>query len=79
MNFLQPILGELIVGVVLLIFAWAFGTWAKRLDSIAKVGDKIMVELKSLSKEFHEHRIQTENRVTKVETEVENLRNNRKG
>ena len=79
MNFLQPILGELIVGVVLLIFAWAFGTWAKRLDNIAKMGDKIMVELKGLSKEFHEHRIQTENRVTKVETEVENLRNNRKG
>ena len=60
--------GELVVGLVLVVFGFAFKRWA---DAIGGTSDKILSKLESLAGEFHRHRLETENRVTKCETKVE--------
>lgn len=72
-------LGEVIVGVVLLVFGWAFQTWAKNLKTsseqwgaqLQRSTDRILTKLEGLVKEFHDHRVDIENRVTRVETKVD--------
>lgn len=61
---------EIIVGLVLTAFAWSFRSWSTTLE---KAIDKIMDRLESLFTAFHEHKIETEARVTKVETEVKSI------
>jgi hypothetical protein len=61
---------EIMAGLILTGFAWAFRSWSITIkDSSTRIIDK----LEALSKEFHEHRIKTENRVTKSEVELANL------
>ena len=61
---------EIIVGLVLAAFAWSFRAWSY---TINENSEKILTRLEKLSLEFHNHRIQTENRVTRVETELTGL------
>lgn len=77
MGTLTPWIEELIIGGVLIVFAWAFRSWStrlgeglKKLDSIENV---LLGKLDVLSKEFHEHTLRTEARVTRVETKVDIL------
>ena len=68
---LPTILPELIVGVVLGGFAWAFKGWSA---AIERASEKILERLDRLTSTFQEHRLLVEKRVTKVETEVESLK-----
>lgn len=70
--FIGDHIGELIVGLVLVVFAFAFRNWA---STINHTSDKILQKLESLALEFHRHRLETENRVTKCETKVESIEN----
>lgn len=68
MNF--DYVGEIVVGLVLLAFAAGFSRWSVTLrDAMHKVMDK----LDAISKEFHQHAITTERRVTRVETKIDSL------
>lgn len=61
---------ELIGGSLLLLFGWAFRNWAGTIkESIREILDM----LRSLSREFHNHVVTTENRVTKVEEKIANV------
>lgn len=63
-------IGELMVGMVLAVFGYAFKSWSRAItDSTAK----IIAELKGLSTEFHKHRIDVERRVTRIETKVDEI------
>ena len=68
---ITSILPELIVGVVLGGFAWAFKGWSM---AIERASEKILERLDRLTSTFQEHRLLVEKRVTKVETEVESLK-----
>ncbi len=81
----QNYIGEIIVGGFLLVLGLAFRNWANRLDSFKDLGKDIMVRLEvignklsnrmdSLQQEVHAHRLEMENRVTKVETQVKEAR-----
>lgn len=61
-------LGEVIVGAILMVFGFAFQSWAKSLRSST---DRILHKLEGLVVEFHNHRVDIENRVTRVETKVD--------
>lgn len=56
-------LGELLVGIVLSVFGFAFKSWSR---AITESTGKIITELKNLSKEFHEHRVQVERRGARI-------------
>ncbi len=60
---LPTLLPELIIGVVLGGFAWAFKGWSAAIERLDR-----------LTSTFQEHRLLVEKRVTKVETEVETLK-----
>ena len=60
--------GEVLVGVILTIFGFAFQSWAK---SLRVATDRILTKLEGLVIEFHNHRVDIENRVTRVETKVD--------
>lgn len=64
---LVAIAPNLIVGLVLAGFAWAFRSWSESIKGSTQV---ILNELKGLSLEFHKHRIDYEKRATKVEVEL---------
>ena len=63
-------LPEIVGGVVLAGFAWGFRTWSHTLE---KTSDKILNKLDALQNAFHEHKLTTEKRVTKIETEVQGI------
>lgn len=58
---------EIIVGLILVGFSWAFKNWATTIRSSTQ---RILEKLEKLALELHEHRIDQEKRVTKLETEV---------
>ena len=68
---LPNLLPELIIGIVLGGFAWAFKGWSA---AIERASEKILERLDRLTSTFQEHRLLVEKRVTKVETEVETLK-----
>lgn len=80
MESVVPWIGEVIVGLVLVVFAAAFRSWSQRLgEGLAKldaIEAVLLRKLDVLSKEFHEHTLRTEARVTRVETKVDILVDN---
>ena len=62
---------EIIVGLIVGGFAWAFKGWSA---TIERASEKIIEKLDKLSSTFQEHRLLVEKRVTKVETEIESLK-----
>jgi glutathionyl-hydroquinone reductase len=68
---IPTILPEIIVGIVLGGFAWAFKGWSA---AIERASEKILERLDRLTSTFQEHRLLVEKRVTKVETEIEALK-----
>ena len=64
-------LPEIIVGITLGGFAWAFKGWSA---AIERASEKILERLDKLTATFQEHRLLVEKRVTKVETEIESLK-----
>lgn len=60
--------GELFVGGILMIFGFMFQNWAR---SMRSQSDRILSKLEGLVIEFHNHRVDIENRVTRVETKVD--------
>jgi hypothetical protein len=64
------IIPEILVGLVLGGFAWAFKSWAH----IVKESSNIILEkLETLYIEFHAHRLDTEKRITRNETLLDNM------
>ena len=61
-------IGEIVGGVVLALLAWGFKSWSQ---SIRSATTEILARLDYLTKEFHQHRIDVERRVTRVEVLVE--------
>jgi hypothetical protein len=61
------VLPELFVGIFLGGLTWAFKNWA---NTIERSSDRIISKLETLANAFHEHRLRTENRMTKVEAEI---------
>jgi len=51
-----------------MVFGFAFQSWAK---SLRNSTDRILSKLEGLIIEFHNHRVDIENRVTRVETKVD--------
>jgi len=60
--------GEILVGSILMVMGFIFQSWAKGLRSNT---DRILQKLEGLVIEFHNHRVDIENRVTRVETKVD--------
>lgn len=60
--------GEILVGGILMVIGFIFQSWAKGLRSST---DRILQKLEGLVIEFHNHRVDIENRVTRVETKVD--------
>ena len=67
---------EIVVGLVLAVFGWAFKSWSA---TIKDTSNRILERLEKLASEFHHHRIETERRVTRVETKVDSLRESEEG
>ena len=61
------ILPELIMGVILGAFAWAFRAWA---STIGDSSNRILGKLHEVSKEVHTHRLENETRLVRMETEL---------
>lgn len=64
------VLPELIMGVILGAFAWAFRAWA---STIGRSSDRILERLSKISAELHTHRLNNESRMMKVETDLKHL------
>lgn len=62
--------GEILVAGVLALFGWAFKSWS---TSIKQATADILNLQKELQREFHQHRVDVERRVTRVETKVDLL------
>lgn len=67
-SFLSSYFGEMLVAGVLAMFGWGFKSWS---SSIKQATDSILTGLKHLQNEFHQHRVDVERRVTRVETKVD--------
>jgi len=65
--------GEIVAGIVLVLFAFSFRGWA---TTVKDTSQAILAKLELLVTEFHEHRVHTENRVTRVETKMEQMEKN---
>lgn len=63
-------ISELVMGIILLAFAWSFRAWS---SAIRETSAEIIKKLEELAGDFHSHKITNENRVTKVETKHEAL------
>ena len=61
---LMGLVPELIAGIILTGFAWAFRSWSITLRSSS---EKIISKLDCLAKDFHSHKLMVEHRVTSVE------------
>lgn len=60
--------GELFVGLILMVFGFTFQNSARAMRA---QNDRILSKLEGLVIEFHNHRVDIENRVTRVETKVD--------
>lgn len=61
------IIPEILVGLILMAFAWAFRSWA---ETIRGSTDKILARLNALALELHAYRLEQEKRMTTVESEL---------
>lgn len=68
---LTQYLPEIIVGLTIGGFAWAFKSWSATLE---RSSERIIEKLDKLAMTFQEHRLVVEKRVTRIETEVEGLK-----
>ena len=68
---LATLLPEILMGIILGGFAWAFKGWSA---AVERASEKILERLDRLTATFQEHRLLVEKRVTKVETEVDSLK-----
>lgn len=69
-SLISDYLGEILTGIVLGLFALAFRSWSSALSNST---ERILGKLESLVKEFHHHRVETERRVTRMETKVDDI------
>jgi len=65
-----PYIPEIVVGVILLGFTWSFKGWS---NTLRETSEQILDKLEKLSVEFHGHKVENEGRVTRLETELDNL------
>ncbi len=61
------VIPEIVVGLILAGFAWAFRSWA---ETLRNSSEKILEKLERLARDFHSHKIINENRLTSVESEL---------
>lgn len=69
-NLISQYLGEILTGIVLGLFALAFRSWS---TALTQSTERIIGKLETLVKEFHTHRVETERRVTRMETKVDDI------
>ena len=63
-------LSEIIIGTILAGFAWAFRAWA---STIRETSERILERLEALGSEFHQHRLNNAERLTRCEAEIKHL------
>lgn len=61
---------EIFVGVVLIVFGFAFRSWA---STVRDSSTHIIQKLETMAKEIHQHRLDTERRLVRMETEIKLL------
>jgi len=69
-TFITEYLFELIVIIPMAIVGWAFKNWSTTLKSTT---EQILLKLDYLMRDFHQHKVDVERRVTRVETKVDLL------
>lgn len=67
-NLLTEHLGEIIVGVVLGLLTLSFRNWSQTLE---RTTNSILNKLADLQRDFNQHRVDVERRVTRVETKLD--------
>ena len=67
-NMLVEYIGEIIVGVVLGLLTLSFRNWSQTLE---RTTNSILQKLADLQRDFNQHRVEVERRVTRVETKVD--------
>lgn len=67
-NLLVEYIGEIIVGVVLALLSLSFRNWSATLE---RTTNSILSKLAELQRDFNQHRVEVERRVTRVETKVD--------
>ena len=70
MELLNEHFGELVVGIVLAVFGWGFTSWSQTLSRSTK---DIIARFSNFMMDYHNHKIESERRITKLETQVEEL------
>ena len=61
---------EVVVGIVMGGFAWAFRAWA---STIRETSERILERIDELTRELHTHRLNNAERLTRVESEIKHL------
>ena len=67
-GFLPDHLFEIGVSVFLAVLGWSFKNWSGAIERTSK---EVLGKLDKVYQEFHNHRIEVEHRVTKVEAQIE--------
>ena len=77
MEFFTEHLGELMVGMVLGMFGWGFRSWSQALMSWKKTVENsttsVLDKLDHLINDFQDHKLESERRISKLETKVEQM------
>ncbi len=69
-TFFSENLLELLIVIPIAIAGWGFKSWSSALKSTTS---QILIKLDYLMQEFHQHKVDVERRVTRVETKVDLL------
>jgi hypothetical protein len=76
-DFLQSYFREIVLGTFFTVLAWAFKSWADSLkeaiSAARTMSSTILHKLDILVSDFHNHRVVTERRITRVETKLEQV------
>jgi len=67
-NLLVEYVGEVVVGIVLALLTLSFRNWSQTLE---RTTNSILDKLAELQRDFNQHRVEVERRVTRVETKVD--------
>lgn len=61
-------IGEMALAIIAGLVAWGFKSWSSQLKDST---NRILDMLESLTADFHDHKMEVERRVTRIETKVD--------
>jgi len=62
--------GEIIAGLVLVVFGWGFTSWSTTLSNSTT---DIISKFTGFINDYHKHKLESERRLTRMETQVQDL------